>query len=82
LYVESKTNKIKAIDNYLSLLDLAQSFQPSGSTEIDDRQAKGLCFECDEKFTSDHKEDCKRLFAIKLLDEADPMISIHALTGI
>jgi hypothetical protein len=33
-------------------------------TEITDRQAKGLCFKCDEKFKSGHKEECKRLFVV------------------
>jgi hypothetical protein len=52
--------------------------------EIAERHALGLCFKCDEKFIPGHREACKRLFTIELLDEDDagPMISIHTLTGI
>jgi hypothetical protein len=50
--------------------------------EIADRWTKGLCFKCDEKFILGHKEECKQLFTIELLDEDDdkstPMISLHA----
>jgi hypothetical protein len=54
------------------------------SVEITERHALGLCFKCDEKFIPGHREACKCLFTIELLDEddVDPMISIHALTGI
>jgi hypothetical protein len=58
---------------------MSRKFSPA---EIGDRRVKGLYFKCDEKFTPGHKEDCKRVFTIELLDEADPMIFIHALTGI
>jgi hypothetical protein len=37
--------------------------------EIADCQAKGLCFKCDEKFKSGHKEESKRLFMIMVLED-------------
>jgi hypothetical protein len=61
------------------------------SAEIADRRIKGLCFRCDEKFVPGHREECKCLFIIEVLidddtppppADGDPMISIHALTGI
>jgi hypothetical protein len=56
----------------------------SSLAEIAEQRAIGLCFKCDEKFNPGHQEECKCPFAIELLDEddVDPMISIHALTGI
>jgi hypothetical protein len=56
------------------------------TTEIADRRVKGLCFKCDEKFVSGHRESCKPLFCIDVLnddeDDDDPTILIHALTRI
>jgi hypothetical protein len=56
------------------------------AAEITDRQAKGLCFKCHDKFVSVHRDVCKRLFCIEVAsndgDDSDPTISIHALIGI
>jgi hypothetical protein len=62
-------------------------------TEIAQRHKDNKCFHCDEFFTNVHKQQCKQLFVIEVLDaeekEADhgptttePTISISALTGI
>jgi hypothetical protein len=40
-------------------------------TEIADHRAKGLRFKCDEKFKPGHKEECKRLLMIMVLDNGD-----------
>jgi hypothetical protein len=37
--------------------------------EMDDRRAKGLCFNCEEKFVRGHR--CKRLFYIQSADDED-----------
>jgi hypothetical protein len=55
--------------------------------DIADRRVKGLCFKCDEKYVPGHKQDCRKLFVIEVLDddddsEGDPTISLHALIGI
>jgi hypothetical protein len=61
--------------------------------EIAQRRKDNKCFHCDEFFTNGHKQQCKQLFVIEVLDadeeEADhgsttnePTISILALTGI
>jgi hypothetical protein len=56
---------------------------------MDDHRAKGLCFNCDEKFVRGHR--CKRLFYIQSADdEEEPLadaheeakISLLAVTGI
>jgi hypothetical protein len=43
-------------------------------------------FKCDEQFIPGHRDVCKQLFTIELIDagdeEAAPTISLHALTGI
>jgi hypothetical protein len=56
------------------------------AAEITDRQAKGLCFKCHDKFVSVHRDVCKRLFCIEVAsndgDDSDPTISIHALISI
>ncbi|WVZ49384.1 hypothetical protein U9M48_000751 [Paspalum notatum var. saurae] len=59
------------------------------------RRAAGLCYNCDEKFVYGHK--CKRLFILEVVPDEDkpreaaapdnsstdePVISLHALTGI
>ncbi|WVZ96354.1 hypothetical protein U9M48_042006 [Paspalum notatum var. saurae] len=66
-------------------------------SEMAQRRAAGLCYNCDEKFVYGHK--CKRLFILEVVpDEEDaaedeapeqdnstsdaPAISLHALTGI
>jgi hypothetical protein len=55
-------------------------------TEIADRRLKGICFKCDDKFVASHREACKRLFSIELLDDdeddGEPTISLAALTSI
>jgi hypothetical protein len=60
-------------------------------TEIAQRRKDGKCFRCDELFTNGHKEVCKQLFSIEVVDEdtddsshtaTELTISIHALTGI
>jgi hypothetical protein len=60
--------------------------------EITQRRKNNKCFHCDEFFTNGHKQQCKQLFVIEVLDadeEADqgqttlePTISIAALTRI
>jgi hypothetical protein len=61
--------------------------------EIAQRRKDNKCFHCDEFFTNGHKQECKQLFVIEVLnteeEEADhgptttePTISISALTGI
>jgi hypothetical protein len=54
--------------------------------EIADCRVKGICFRCDEEITPGHKEKCKRLFIIEVLDEEEEdgmsTISLHALTGV
>lgn len=54
--------------------------------KIADRHEKGLCFKCDKHFVPSHRDVCKRLFTIELINEEGeeeaPMTSLHALTGI
>jgi hypothetical protein len=61
------------------------------AAKIAERRKDGRCFHCDEFFTNGHKMVCKQLFIIELIDDddpsgagdtSDPIISIHALTGI
>eukprot|EP00257_Ricinus_communis_P017974 XP_015576546.1 uncharacterized protein LOC107261479 [Ricinus communis] len=53
--------------------------------EMEERRAKGLCFNCDEKFEIGHK--CKKLFWLEVLveedepDDEEPTISLHAISG-
>lgn len=61
--------------------------------EMQKRRAQGICFNCDDKFTLDHKCQGPRLFWLEgsnsSNDEAEtneetiiePEISLHALTG-
>jgi len=61
--------------------------------EMQKQRAQGICFNCDDKFTLDHKCRGPRLFWLEgsysLNDEAEineetiiePEISLHALTG-
>ncbi|EEF34794.1 conserved hypothetical protein, partial [Ricinus communis] len=44
-----------------------------------DRRAKGLCFNCDEKFEIGH--NCKQLLWLEVIEneEVDPQISLHAI---
>jgi hypothetical protein len=57
--------------------------------EIVQRRKDNQRFHCDDFFTNDHKLVCKPLFTIEVLegdrappvDDANPTISIHALTG-
>ncbi|KAM0917971.1 hypothetical protein ACQ4PT_009355 [Festuca glaucescens] len=64
-------------------------FKKLTAAEMDDRRAKGLCFNCDEKFVRGHH--CKRLFYIQsaddvadTFDECDDelQISLLAITGV
>ncbi|XP_071681602.1 uncharacterized protein [Lolium perenne] len=64
-------------------------FKKLTPAEMDDRRAKNLCFNCDEKFVRGHR--CKRLFYIQSADdEEEPLadaheeakISLLAVTGI
>jgi hypothetical protein len=60
------------------------------STEIAQRRKDDKCFHCDDFFTAGHREQCKHLFAIEVVDEdtvpaadeGELTISVHALTGI
>ncbi|OMO79271.1 reverse transcriptase [Corchorus capsularis] len=60
--------------------------------ELEDRKARGLCFNCDERFTPGHRY--KKLFWLEVLEDnsqieeggavetlEDAEISIHAITG-
>ncbi|KAL4582748.1 hypothetical protein LXL04_007307 [Taraxacum kok-saghyz] len=60
------------------------------SSEMAERRAKGLCFNCDEMFSAGHK--CAKLFCIMLADEEEdtpedaeldvtPEISLNAIRG-
>jgi hypothetical protein len=61
-------------------------------TEIVAHRLEGLYFHYDHKFSQGHKAECKHLFTIEVFDNdeaaseevatSDPMISIHALSGI
>jgi hypothetical protein len=61
-------------------------------TKIAERRLSDTCFRCNEKFTSGHHKECKKLFGIEVLcndykqasDESlmNPTISLHTLTGI
>jgi hypothetical protein len=60
--------------------------------EIDGCHMKDQCFHCDDNFTPGHKEVCKRLFVIEVIDDGEdptsvdetgaPTISLQALTGL
>lgn len=66
----------------------ALAFKKLTGAEMDDRHAKGLCFNCDEKFMCGHH--CKRLFYIQTVnndnesieDCEDIQISLLAVTGV
>jgi hypothetical protein len=54
--------------------------------EIAERRHKGQCFHCDDLFTNGHRDVCKQLFMIELIDDTDesafgtpegPTISLH-----
>ncbi|KAL4569165.1 hypothetical protein LXL04_024799 [Taraxacum kok-saghyz] len=47
------------------------------STEMADRHAKGLCFNCDEMFSIGHK--CAKLFCIMMADDEEDEISDETL---
>ncbi|XP_068662998.1 uncharacterized protein [Aristolochia californica] len=70
-------------------------FKKLNRQEMDQRRAKGLCFNCDEQYVQGHL--CKRLFSICLwedgedilpeeeiveTDQEGPEISLHAMTGL
>jgi hypothetical protein len=58
--------------------------------EMVQRRKDGQCFHCDEFFTNDHKEVCKHLFCIEVVEDDTtprdaidtPLVSIHTLTDI
>jgi hypothetical protein len=67
--------------------------KPVGTTirrspsEIAQRRKEDKCFHCDDFFTQGHKQLCKQLFSIEVVEDSDtddvePTISLHALTGI
>ncbi|EEF35591.1 conserved hypothetical protein [Ricinus communis] len=53
---------------------------------MEEIRAKGLCFNCDEKFEIRHR--CKKLFWLEVLaeedepDDEEPAISLHAIFDI
>jgi hypothetical protein len=50
--------------------------------EIAECRIKGLCFKCDEKFLLRHRDSCKCLFCIELLDdEEDGTMHVSVLIG-
>jgi hypothetical protein len=60
--------------------------------EIAQRRKDNKCFHCDEFFTPGHKQHCKQLFVMEVIQDdddggdqglynAEPTISIAALTG-
>jgi hypothetical protein len=60
-------------------------------SEIAQRRKDDKCFKCDELFTPGHRQQCKQIFFIEVVDEeleglslgdSEPTISIHALTSI
>lgn len=69
----------------------SRPFKRLTAAEMTERREKGLCFNCDDKFTPGHRW---RSFCIEVIydDEAedhlpaepdnDPHVSLHALTGI
>ncbi|KAG5224656.1 Transposon Tf2-8 polyprotein [Salix suchowensis] len=46
--------------------------------QMRERQEKGLCYNCDDKWGPGHKFKSARLF---IMDKVEPEISIHALCG-
>ncbi|KAF9677931.1 hypothetical protein SADUNF_Sadunf08G0159200 [Salix dunnii] len=70
-----------------------KNFKRLSRTEMDDRRAKGLCFNCDEIYVRGHQ--CKRLFWLDGVEESvqgekedhefeeefPPEISLHAIMG-
>lgn len=64
-------------------------FRHLSTEEMADRRAKGLCYNCPEKFHLNHTCSMKGIYMLEIEDEdalADPVeqaeISLHALTGI
>jgi hypothetical protein len=73
-----------------SSLTMVLFFTPA---EIAQRRKDNKCFHCDKFFTPGHKQHCKQLFVMEVIQEdgdsedqglysAEPTISIAALTGI
>jgi hypothetical protein len=59
-----------AVGSSPSAASVNQSFVKKFTrAEIADRRLKGLFFKCDEKFVPGHREACKRLFSLELLDD-------------
>jgi hypothetical protein len=63
----------------------APTIKRLSSAEIAKHHKDGQCFHCDEFFTNGHKQVCKHLFCIQVLDEGeavesqDPTISMRSL---
>ncbi|XP_077242441.1 uncharacterized protein LOC143882949 [Tasmannia lanceolata] len=72
------------------------TFKRLTQTEMNERQSKGLCFNCDEGYTPGHQCKKKQLFLIEMRESDDEVeelsdegetvgdcmqISVHALTG-
>jgi hypothetical protein len=74
----------------LSMANPASSVRRLTPAEVAQRHKDGQCFHCDEFFTNGHKQVCKQLFCIEVVDDDytpanatdTTVISIHALTGI
>ncbi|GKB27084.1 hypothetical protein Tco_0866485, partial [Tanacetum coccineum] len=49
----------------------ARQFKQLTKTELADKQSKGLCFKCDEKFTIGHRYPSKTLHVLLVMDEED-----------
>jgi hypothetical protein len=74
-----------------SVTKLASSALRLSPTEIAQHRNDDKCFHCYEFFTDVHRDHCKRIFVIEVIDEEDTAlaasegestISVHALTGL
>jgi hypothetical protein len=74
----------------LSVTKPALSIRRLTPAEVPQHLKDGQCFHCDAFFTNGHKQVCKQLFCIEVIEDNDAptdatdtsVISIHALTGI
>jgi hypothetical protein len=70
-----------------------KTFKKLSPTEMIERRRQGLCYNCDEQYTRGYK--CQKLFYLEVTDfdedtsmaqaqpeDEEPLISLHALTGI
>jgi hypothetical protein len=73
-----------------SMAKPASSVKQLTPVKVAQRHKDGQCFHCNEFFTNEHKEVCKQLFCIEVIEDDDtptddtdmPVISIHTLTDI